>query len=124
MIRRSRSRTRSARPTGAGGRGQLGDWLGPAAPPDAPGDARTDGDLVANAYVARSADVLAGTARLLREKDDAVRYEELARAVRTAFADEFVTPGRRMSSDAQTAYALALGFVMLPTERQRRGAAR
>ncbi|MGW2719150.1 family 78 glycoside hydrolase catalytic domain [Streptomyces sp. NPDC001492] len=102
---------------------QLGDWLDPAAPPDAPGDARTDGDLVANAYVARSADVLAETARLLGEKDDAVRYEELARSVRAAFADEFVTPVGRMSSDAQTAYALALCFALLPTERQRRGAA-
>ncbi|MFF4504272.1 family 78 glycoside hydrolase catalytic domain [Streptomyces sp. NPDC001401] len=102
---------------------QLGDWLDPAAPPDAPGDARTDGDLVANAYVARSADVLAETARLLGEKDHAVRYEELARSVRAAFADEFVTPGGRMSSDAQTAYALALCFALLPTERQRLGAA-
>ncbi|MGW2570102.1 family 78 glycoside hydrolase catalytic domain [Streptomyces sp. NPDC001537] len=102
---------------------QLGDWLDPAAPPDAPGDARTDGDLVANAYVARSADVLAETARLLGEKDDAVRYEELARSVRAAFADEFVTPAGRMSSDAQTAYALALCFALLPTERQRQGAA-
>ncbi|MCX5425586.1 glycoside hydrolase family 78 protein [Streptomyces sp. NBC_00078] len=102
---------------------QLGDWLDPAAPPEDPGAARTDGDLVANAYVARSADVLARTARLLGEKDDAVRYEEFARAVRAAFADEFVTPGGRMSSDAQTAYALALCFALLPTERQRRGAA-
>ncbi|MCD9874389.1 glycoside hydrolase family 78 protein [Streptomyces guryensis] len=102
---------------------QLGDWLDPAAPPDAPGDARTDGDLVANAYVARSADVLAETARLLGEKDHAARYEELARSVRVAFAEEFLTPGGRTSSDAQTAYALALCFALLPTERQRRGAA-
>ncbi|MCI3274237.1 glycoside hydrolase family 78 protein [Streptomyces cylindrosporus] len=103
---------------------QLGDWLDPAAPPEDPGAARTDGDLVANAYVARSADVLAETARLLGEKDDAVRYEEFARSVRAAFADEFVTPGGRLSSDAQTAYALALCFALLPTERQRVGAAR
>ncbi|WP_406439912.1 glycoside hydrolase family 78 protein [Streptomyces sp. NBC_01613] len=102
---------------------QLGDWLDPAAPPAAPGDARTDGDLVANAYVARSADVLAETARLLGEKEDVLRYEELAQAVRAAFADEFVTPGGRMSGDAQTAYALALCFALLPTERQRQGAA-
>ncbi|MFI9173924.1 family 78 glycoside hydrolase catalytic domain [Streptomyces lincolnensis] len=101
---------------------QLGDWLDPAAPPDNPGEARTDGDLVANAYVARSADALAETARLLGEKDDATRYEDLARSVRAAFADEFLTPGGRLSSDAQTAYALALCFALLPTERQRRGA--
>jgi alpha-L-rhamnosidase len=103
---------------------QLGDWLDPAAPPDDPGAARTDGDLVANAYIARSADVLAETARLLGEKDDAVRYEQLARSVRAAFAEEFVTPGGLMASDAQTAYALALCFALLPTQRQQRGAAR
>ena len=102
---------------------QLGDWLDPGAPPEDPGAARTDGDLVANAYVARSADVLAETARLLGEKEDAVRYEELARSVRAAFAEEFVTPGGRTASDAQTAYALALCFALLPTERQRAGAA-
>jgi hypothetical protein len=95
---------------------QLGDWLDPAAPPDDPGAARTDGDLVGNAYVARSADVLAETARLLREKGDAVRYEEPARSVRATFAEEFVTPAGLMASDAQTAYALALCFSMLPTE--------
>ncbi|MFD8307341.1 family 78 glycoside hydrolase catalytic domain [Streptomyces sp. NPDC059690] len=102
---------------------QLGDWLDPAAPPEDPGAARTDGDLVANAYVVRSADVLAETARLLGERDDAVRYEELARSVRAAFAEEFVTPGGRLASDAQTAYALALCFALLPTGRQRLGAA-
>ncbi|MFJ2813560.1 family 78 glycoside hydrolase catalytic domain [Streptomyces sp. NPDC087294] len=103
---------------------QLGDWLDPAAPADDPGAARTDGDLVANAYAVRTADVMAETARLLGEKEDAVRYEELARALRGTFAEEFVTPGGLLASDAQTAYALAVCFALLPTERQRRGAAR
>ncbi|MFF7475597.1 family 78 glycoside hydrolase catalytic domain [Streptomyces sp. NPDC008092] len=102
---------------------QLGDWLDPAAPPDRPGDARTDGDLVANAYVVRSAEVLADTAALLGHEDDAARFREHARAVRERFADRFVTPDGLLSSDAQTAYALALNFALLPTRRQRRGAA-
>ncbi|MEU3616356.1 glycoside hydrolase family 78 protein [Streptomyces sp. NPDC006872] len=108
---------------------QLGDWLDPQAPPDRPGEARTDGDLVANAYVIRSAEVLAETAELLYRsghltgKDDAVRFRAHAAAVRERFAEHFVTPDGRLASDAQTAYALALSFSLLPTERQRRGAA-
>ncbi|WP_329264240.1 family 78 glycoside hydrolase catalytic domain [Streptomyces sp. NBC_01478] len=108
---------------------QLGDWLDPQAPPDRPGEARTDGDLVANAYVIRSAEVLAEVAELLDSngqldgKEDAARFRAHARAVRERFADRFVTPDGLLSSDTQTAYALAIAFSLLPTERQRRGAA-
>ncbi|MFG2377738.1 family 78 glycoside hydrolase catalytic domain [Streptomyces sp. NPDC048504] len=109
---------------------QLGDWLDPQAPPDRPGEARTDGDLVANAYVVRSAEVLAETAQLLDDnghldgkEDDAARFRAHAQAVRERFADQFVTPDGRLSSDTQTAYALAIAFSLLPTERQRRGSA-
>lgn len=109
---------------------QLGDWLDPQAPSDRPGEARTDGDLVANAYVVRSAEVLAETAQLLYDnghldgkEDDAARFRAHAQAVRERFADQFVTPDGRLSSDTQTAYALAIAFSLLPTERQRRGAA-
>ncbi|MFD8812127.1 family 78 glycoside hydrolase catalytic domain [Streptomyces sp. NPDC059627] len=102
---------------------QLGDWLDPQAPPDRPGEARTDGDLVANAYVVRSAEVLAAAAELLDRKEDATRFRAHAQAVRERFADRFVTPDGRLASDTQTAYALAIAFSLLPTERQRRGAA-
>ncbi|WP_217562286.1 family 78 glycoside hydrolase catalytic domain, partial [Streptomyces sp. GbtcB6] len=103
---------------------QLGDWLDPQAPPDRPGEARTDGDLVANAYVVRSAEVLAETAELLDDTENAARFRAHAQAVRERFADHFVTPDGRLASDTQTAYALAVAFSLLPTERQRRGAAR
>ncbi|WP_432117519.1 family 78 glycoside hydrolase catalytic domain [Streptomyces sp. bgisy032] len=103
---------------------QLGDWLDPAAPPDRPGDARTDGDLVANAYAARTAEIMAEVAALLGEPGHAERYTRLAGRVRAAFADEFVTPGGLLASDAQTAYALALRFALLPTGRQRERAGR
>ncbi|MFB7927805.1 family 78 glycoside hydrolase catalytic domain [Streptomyces sp. NPDC056039] len=103
---------------------QLGDWLDPGAPPDRPGDARTDGDLVANAYAARTAEIMADVADLLGEREHAERYTRLAGRVRAAFADEFVTPGGLLASDAQTAYALALRFALLPTARQRERAGR
>lgn len=39
---------------------QFGDWLDPSAPPDAPAEAKADRDLVASAYLFRSADLTAG----------------------------------------------------------------
>nr|WP_262379844.1 glycoside hydrolase family 78 protein [Nonomuraea sp. PA05] len=102
---------------------QYGDWLDPAAPPDRPEKARTDPALIATAYHARSAAVLAETAALLGHAGDAARYSELARAVRNAFRREFVTPSGRLACDTQTAYALALTFDLLngPEQRERAG---
>lgn len=103
---------------------QYGDWLDPTAPPDRPGDAATDQYLVATAYHARSAELVATTARLLGHRDDAERYDALTAQIRAAFVDEFVTPSGRVVSDAQTAYALALEFALLPLASQRDRAAR
>ncbi|MFG2925749.1 family 78 glycoside hydrolase catalytic domain [Streptomyces sp. NPDC048305] len=101
---------------------QLGDWLDPGAPPDDPAAARTDAGLVALAHLVHSADLLAEIAEWLDEKGDAARYRALASRLRSAFADEFVTPSGRLASDSQTAYALALSFGLLAHETQRRRA--
>jgi alpha-L-rhamnosidase len=94
---------------------QFGDWLDPAAPPQRPDQARTDPYLVASAYHAYTAGLLADIAALLGRPDDHRRYAELAAATRQAFTTEFVTASGRMASDAPTAYALALMFDLLPT---------
>ncbi|WP_369068292.1 family 78 glycoside hydrolase catalytic domain [Kineococcus terrestris] len=101
---------------------QLGDWLDPAAPPHDPADARTDRYLVATAYFARSAQVLSQMAGVLGREDDATSYDALAREVRSAFAKAYVLPGGRLTSDAQTAYALAVVFDLMPDEASRRAA--
>ncbi|MFG2427780.1 family 78 glycoside hydrolase catalytic domain [Streptomyces sp. NPDC048590] len=101
---------------------QLGDWLDPGAPPDDPAAARTDAGLVALAHLVHSADLLAEIAERLDEKGDAARHRALASRLRSAFADEFVTPSGRLASDSQTAYALALSFGLLTHETQRRRA--
>ncbi|HEY9523148.1 MAG TPA: glycoside hydrolase family 78 protein, partial [Thermopolyspora sp.] len=102
---------------------QFGDWLDPAAPPDQPWKARTDQALVATAYHAWTARILADTAKLLGHEDDAIRYAALASAVRKAFRAEFVTPSGRLAADTQTAYALALRVALLtePEQRERAG---
>ncbi|WP_102194625.1 alpha-L-rhamnosidase [Microbacterium aurantiacum] len=92
------------------GQMQLGDWLDPAAPPDKPGAAKVDGDIVATAYLARSLRLVADAAAVLGHDRDAAVYSALAERSRRAFVDEYVTPAGRMMSDAPTAYALALEF--------------
>ncbi|HEU5028514.1 MAG TPA: family 78 glycoside hydrolase catalytic domain [Spirillospora sp.] len=89
---------------------QLGDWLDPAAPPDAPGQARADKDLVASAYLIRSLDLTARAAATLGRIEDAGRFEAAADLARASFARVFVENGDRLVSDAPTAYALAIGF--------------
>jgi len=89
---------------------QFGDWLDPNAPPDEPGQARTDHDIVASAYLFRSARLVAAAAKLLGQDEDAKHYEAYAEEVRAAWLREYVTPAGRIVSDAQTAYALAIMF--------------
>ncbi|NJP94886.1 family 78 glycoside hydrolase catalytic domain [Nonomuraea sp. FMUSA5-5] len=103
---------------------QFGDWLDPAAPPDDPGKARTDHALVATAYHAWTASVVADTAALLGHDGDATRYAALAGQVRAAFRREFVTPSGRLACDTQTAYALALTVGLLEGQEQRERAGR
>jgi alpha-L-rhamnosidase len=103
---------------------QFGDWLDPAAPPENPFQARTDADVIATAHLARSAQVLAEAAGVLGETAIAQQYGDLAARVRDAFAAEYVTAGGRVLGDAETAYAMALNWALLPDARQRERAGR
>ncbi|MEV4579970.1 family 78 glycoside hydrolase catalytic domain [Nonomuraea jabiensis] len=103
---------------------QFGDWLDPTAPPEEPGRAKADPDVVATAHFARSSWIVAETARLLGRADEADKYQALTQEVRDAFARTFVTPAGRVLSDAQTVYALAIEWDLLPTQAQREEAGR
>ena len=102
---------------------QFGDWLDPAAPPERPGDARTDHYLVATAYFARSAELVGQSAVVLGFNEKASYYLSLASEIRQAFAREYVTPAGRLLSDSQTAYTLAIEFGLLLDSEQRNHAA-
>jgi alpha-L-rhamnosidase len=93
---------------------QLGDWVDPASPPDDPAGARTDPHLVAQAAFCHSLDLVARAATVLGRADDARHYERIAADARDAFRREYVTPNGRLASDAQTAYALAIAWNLLP----------
>ncbi len=89
---------------------QFGDWVDPDSPPDQPAKAKADTDLVASAHLFLSTDLLARTAALLGKDSDAAGYAARAEEVRRAWLAEYVTPGGRIMSDAQTSYALAIEF--------------
>ena len=86
---------------------QFGDWLDPTAPPDRPGDAATSADLVASAWLIRSLDLVADAAVVLGH--DEVPWRDAAARAREGFRSRHVI-GERLSSDAPTAYALAIEF--------------
>jgi len=93
---------------------QFGDWLAlHSDDPSYPG-ATTLTDFIATAYFAHSADLVARAARALGKESDAALYDKLFRDVRAAFNREFVSAGGRVGENTQTAYALALGFNLLP----------
>ncbi|MET0886350.1 MAG: family 78 glycoside hydrolase catalytic domain [Mycetocola sp.] len=99
---------------------QFGDWLDPTAPANRPEQAQTYPEIVATAYFARSARIVADAAELLGRTEHAARYGALADEVKTAFYREYVSRSGRMLSDSATAYALALVFDLIddPDARQ------
>ena len=101
---------------------QYGDWLDPTAPPEHPGKARTDKAIVASAYFAHSARLVACAAHVLGRSEEQNHYAALADKARNAFAREYVTSAGRLMNDAETAYALAIAFDLLPTAEQRQHA--
>ncbi len=89
---------------------QLGDWLDPNAPADAPARGRTDSEIVATAYAVHTTSLVADIADKLGHHDDAVLFRAAAEDSRQAFVAAYVTPAGRMMCDTQTAYALALSL--------------
>ncbi|WP_147915625.1 alpha-L-rhamnosidase [Ruania zhangjianzhongii] len=84
-----------------------GDWLhvGP----------ETDRAVLATAYFANSASLVARAAAVLGRDAEVQEYTELAQQIRVAFNAEFVD-GTVITSDTQTCYLLALDYDLLPAE--------
>ena len=78
-----------------------GDWLAPK------GDL-TPRVLLATAYWAYDATLMAEVAGALDHPDLAARYEDLAQQVRQEFARHYVDDAGRIMGDTQTGYVLAL----------------
>ncbi|WP_394552048.1 family 78 glycoside hydrolase catalytic domain [Agromyces sp. MMS24-JH15] len=98
---------------------QLGDWLDPAAPPERPGDSKTDQYLVATAYLAHSARLVREAASVLGEIEAERRYADIHDAAASAFRRHYVAPSGRVVSDTVTATAIAIAFDLLDDAAQR-----
>ncbi len=97
---------------------QFGDWLDPDAPPENPGQGKTEPHLVAAAYFCRVTEVMAKTAGILGYRDDETRFAQLAKKVKKAFLDEYVAPSGRLVNGSATAYALAITFDILDASQK------
>ena len=93
-----------------------GDWLAfNTDKPDYAGSV-TEKDLIATAYFYHSTNLLRQAALIVGEEEDAAAYQELAKNIKSAFANEYITPNGRLVSHTQTAYALALSFDLVPAD--------
>jgi alpha-L-rhamnosidase len=92
--------------------GGFGDWL--ALDGSGKLDGATQRDLIATAFYAYDASLMAKTATVLGHREDAQRFHDLQQNIVAAFQHRFVTPAGLMASGTQTAYVLALYFGLLP----------
>ena len=91
-----------------------GDWLSPE------GDA-TPKALLATAYWAHDAMLMAEMARAIGRDADAADYENLFEDVKEAFTRAYVDPDGKIKGDTQTGYVVALHMGLLPEELRAKG---
>lgn len=99
---------------------QYGDWLALDKEEFSDRTGATDKYLIATAFYALSADILAKAAAVLEKKADAVMYAQLHSRIVKAFVKEYVTSTGRLVSETQTACVLALHFDLLPRKFRER----
>jgi alpha-L-rhamnosidase len=86
-----------------------GDWLSPR------GD-HTPKHLLATAYWAYDAKLMAEMAEATGRHDDAKEYSDLHERIKAAFNEAYVSPDGKIEGDTQTCYLLALHMDLLPGE--------
>ena len=84
----------------------FGDWLSI--------NDDTDKSVLATAYFAYDASLMAQIAGVLGRAEDAARFAALFNDIETAFNSAYVSPNAEIQSGTQTAYVLALRFGLLP----------
>jgi alpha-L-rhamnosidase len=86
-----------------------GDWLSPK------GD-HTPKHLLATAYWAYDAKLMAEMAEATGRNEDAKKYGDLNERIKAAFQQTYVSPDGRIEGDTQTCYLLALHMDLQPEE--------
>jgi alpha-L-rhamnosidase len=85
-----------------------GDWLQI--------DAATPREVLATAYFARSAGIVADAADVLGRAREAAEHRALHAAIRAAFIESYVDDDGTVEGGTQTGYLLALAFGLLPDD--------
>ncbi|MGT2756169.1 alpha-L-rhamnosidase [Streptococcus ovuberis] len=97
-----------------------GDWMFPSfmmANPNPMKTAEVTKDLVATAFLAHSAELLASISKRLGK--DGAPYLAYSQQVKQAFTEYFVTADGLLTKDYQGCYVLALAFNMVPQKYQK-----
>ncbi|GAQ44559.1 hypothetical protein AtubIFM55763_004339 [Aspergillus tubingensis] len=102
---------------------QFGDWLDPSAPPEDPGNGRTDSVLVANAYLIHTTEVFSRLCEVLGKANLADRYSKDVYRLKLGFQRRYLTPEGNLMSSSQTSIALAIQFALYQDDTARRTAA-
>lgn len=97
---------------------QFGDWLDPNAPADQPDLARTDGTLVADAYLVHITDVMAKIAVAIGNAAAARSYQAEFTRVKATFASKYISAAGLVVSDSQCGLAMAICFDLFSTTEQ------
>ena len=91
---------------------KFGDWLALDGRPDQEDDryGGTDTTLVASGYLKYSSELVAKTAEILGEKEDAVYYRGISERTQKAIQDTYYTKDGRCLNRTQTAHVIALAM--------------
>jgi alpha-L-rhamnosidase len=102
---------------------QLGDWLDPTAPPIEPGDARTNGTLVADAYLVHVTSVMSQISEILGHGQDTARFKTDHAKLKAMFQAKYIASSGLLVGDTQTALSLAIMYDLHATTEEAMAAA-
>lgn len=88
----------------------FGDWLALDGVTEQSFKGSTDDHYLDTAYYYESARILSDIGEKLGYAEDAAAYKALAKKIKNAFLDKYVTPMGRLSMDTQAGYVVALKF--------------
>lgn len=93
----------------------FGDWLQPVGDNRKPRPTVAD-DCAATLYHFISTQLTARIARILGREDEAIRLDQRADEIRSAFRTEFFSPSGRIAHNDQTSWALAFLYDLVPDD--------
>lgn len=96
----------------------VGQLAGPPSAPDEPGDCRTNGTLVADAYLVHVTSLMAKIALVLGRNTGSKPYSCKAQRLRGLFQDKYIALSGLIVGDSQSTYSLDIVFEILSTHRQ------